>query len=56
MNDPVWLGNYIVPRWEALVLMFGTAAVALITGVIAIGFICGLIKWLVNPTAKPGKQ
>jgi hypothetical protein len=56
MNDPVWLGNYIVPRWEAFLLVGGTAAVAIVASIIAIGLICAIIRWLVNPTAKPGKQ
>ena len=56
MNDPVWLGNYIVPRWEAFLLVGGTLVVAIVTGIIALGFVCAMISWLVNPTTKPGKQ
>lgn len=54
MNDPVWLGNYIVPRWEALLVVGAAGVVAVAACVLAIGLICGLIAWLVNPTAKPG--
>jgi hypothetical protein len=39
MFDPVWLGNYIVPRWEAIALLLGTVATSLFVAV----FIGGLI-------------
>jgi hypothetical protein len=28
MFDPVWLGNYIVPRWEAFAIVGGFTVVA----------------------------
>lgn len=56
MNDQVWLGNSIVPRWEAFLLLGGVGAVALIGLLIAIVLIGVMISWLVNPTVKPGKQ
>lgn len=56
MFEPVWLGNYIVARWAALALVGGSVVVAIVTSIIAVGLICALISWLVNPTAKPGKQ
>ena len=55
-TEPVWLGNYIVARWAALLLVGGTIMVAVVTSIIAIVLIGAMIKWLVNPTAKPGKQ
>jgi hypothetical protein len=55
-TEPVWLGNYIIARWASLAFVGGTIVVAVVTSIIAIGLIVAMIKWLVNPTAKPGKQ
>ena len=55
-TEPVWLGNYIVARWAALVFLGSSIVVAIVASVITIGLIGALISWLVNPTAKPGKQ
>ena len=39
MFDPVWLGNYIVPRWEAFLFVFGPLffVVLLIYAAVAFG-------------------
>ena len=34
MFEPVWLGNYIVPRWEAIALVIGVPAISLFVVVI----------------------
>ena len=56
MLEPVWLGNSIVPRWEAFLLVGSAVVVAVVTSIVAIGLIYAMISWLVNPTAKPGNQ
>lgn len=38
MFEPVWLGNHIVPRWEAIVLVLGIPA-AVIVGIVAVGIL-----------------
>ena len=48
MFDPVWLGNYIVPRWEAIALVIGgfTACVIVVVVLISIPFwLADISKW-----------
>ncbi len=33
MNDPVWLGNHIIPRWEAVSLLGLSVVVSVVIGV-----------------------
>lgn len=52
MNELIWIGNTLLPRVTVILL----AVVAVVGCAIAFILVCGLINWLVNPTAKPGKQ
>ena len=52
MFDPVWLGNSIVPRWEAIALVIGVpAACIVIAGIFAFGFYLGGV-WIVRQLFK----
>lgn len=42
MSDPVWLGNYIVPRWLALLILVAPIVVA----VAIVAAICGAVSAL----------
>lgn len=46
MTDPVWLGNHIVPRWEALALGFGGIAALMLSLGIVVGATIELLCWL----------
>jgi hypothetical protein len=50
MFEPVWLGNYIVPRWEAIAVVLGVPAVGLFVMIIACALVYSgivrVIKWM----------
>ena len=48
MFEPIWLGNYIVPRWEAIALVLGVPAACVVIAVIVGGLIYGGIVNLVK--------
>lgn len=48
MFEPVWLGNYIVPRWEAMAVVLGAATVAVIVSVVVFAFLYSGIMILIE--------
>ena len=48
MFDPVWLGNYIVPRWEAIALVLGVTAASVVIVIIIGGLVYSGVVFLVK--------
>lgn len=48
MFEPVWLGNYIVPRWEAIALVLGSVTVGVPAAIFAAGLIIEGVAILVK--------
>lgn len=50
MSDPVWFGNYIIPRWEALALIgfgiFFAVAVFGITLGLFVELMSSIVRWV----------
>jgi hypothetical protein len=57
MFEPVWLGNYIVPRWEAVALVVGSIGAFVVVAVIACGLVyCGLAFLVKRMNGYGGKR
>ena len=54
MFEPVWLGNYIVPRWEAVALLLGSVAACVVAAIIAWNFPLLLATWKCAPALAAG--